>query len=106
MGTHDPERRPHTPPPTTPQVPLAPGPLCPAPFPVTAIKRGEGVGSPVFAVPVLMGCSVGGRRAWGLEEKGQRLFLHAGGGSGPVFMMGKREETVSVSGLRERFGGW
>ena len=53
-----------------------------------------------------MGCSVGGRRAWGLEEKGQQLFLHARGGSGPVFMMGKREETVSVSGMRERFGGW
>ena len=53
-----------------------------------------------------MGCSVGRRRAWGLEEKGQRLFLHAGEGSGPVFMMGKREESVSVSGLRERFEGW
>lgn len=103
MGTHDPAALPH---PLIRHLTGSAGSelLLPALFPVTAIKRGEGAGSPVFVVPVLMGCSAGRRRAWGLEEKGQRLFLHAGGGFWPCFY--DSEETVSVSGLRERFGGW
>lgn len=84
MGTHNPERRSRTLSSATwLRAPFAP------PFSVTAIKRGEGAGSSVFAVPVLMGCGVGRRRAWGLEEKGQRLFLHAGGGFWSCFYDGE-----------------
>ena len=89
MGTHNLERRSRILSSATSQVPLAPSSFCPAPFPVTAIKMGEGAGSPVFAVPVFMGCGVGRRRAWGLEEKGQRLFLHAGGGFWSCFYDGE-----------------
>lgn len=89
MGTHNPERRSRTLSSATSQVPLAPSSFCPAPFPVTAIKRGGGAGSSVFAVPVLMGCGVGRRRVWRLEEKGQQLFLHAGGGFWSCFYDGE-----------------
>ena len=40
------------------------------------------------------------------RRRGSGCFFIPGEGSCPVSMMGKREETVSVSGLRERLRGW
>ena len=64
-------------------------PFAPRPFPLPRLKGGKRRDPPFLLFLSSLGCSVGRRRAWGLEEKGQRLFLHTGGGCSSCFYDGE-----------------